>query len=391
MCTLAQFLRPSCGYVCRLIAASVAPLFAGGLFISLATAQTAQNYEIWALDQGTHTIHIYNPKLEEVGRIDMMPHGVRVPHMIHFTSDYAYAFIASTASGNVSVIRTADRAVVAVLSTGPGTHMAVVKPDDSAVIADVIGDSKVPRSGKLVEITINKQKGSFALGRSLVISEDPVFKKVADKFNDARAICHDYSADGRHAFITLGPALKDGGLVVLDTRKFVLVAAYPPSEMRVNCGTVLTRDRKHMFVNGGDREVGVWYVLNIATRKVVRQGESRGFDAHGTWATPNGREIWMVNRVTSNGIIIDAKTFKIVAELKDIGTTPDIIAMSPDSQYAFISLRGPNPVTAPHVAKGKTPGFAVVSIPQRKLIKLVQPAEGNEKSDFHGIGVRVIK
>ena len=104
--------------------------------------------------------------------------------------------------------------------------------------------------------------------------------------NDARAICHDYSADGRHAFVTLGPALKDGGLVVLDTRKFVLVAAYPPSEMRVNCGTVLTRDRKHMFLNGGDRDVGVWYVLNIATRKVVRQGESRGFDAHGTWATP---------------------------------------------------------------------------------------------------------
>ena len=40
---------------------------------------------------------------------------------------------------------------------------------------------------------------------------------------------------------------------------------------------------------------------------------------------------------------------------------------------------------------GKTPGFAVVSIPERKMIKLVQPAEGNEKSDFHGIGVRMIK
>jgi hypothetical protein len=190
--------------------------------------------------------------------------------------------------------------------------------------------------------------------------------------------------------VTLGPALKDGGLVILDTEKFALVAAYPPSEMRVNCGTVPTRDRKHIIVNGGDHDVGVWYVLDTATHKVVRQGQSRGFDAHGVWATPNGREIWMVNRGTSNGIVIDARTFEIVAELQ-IGPTPDIIAMSPDSQFAFVTLRGPNPVSMPHMAKGTTPGFAVVSIPERKMLKLVQPAQGNDKSDFHGIAVRVIK
>jgi hypothetical protein len=228
----------------------------------------------------------------------MSAHEVRVPHMIHFTSDYAYAFIASTASGDVSVIRTADRVLVSLLKTGPATHMAVVKPDDSAAIVDVIGDPKAPRSGKLVEITTDKQKGSFAIGRSLVISEDPEFKKVADKFNDARAVCHEYSADGRYAYVTLGPALKDGGLVILDTQKFALIAAYPPSEIQVNCGTVATRDRKHIIVNGGDREVGVWYVLDSTTHKVVHRGESRGFDAHGVWATPDGREIWMVNRGT---------------------------------------------------------------------------------------------
>ncbi len=99
----------------------------------------------------------------------------------------------------------------------------------------------------------------------------------------------------------------------------------------------------------------------------------------------------MVNRVTSNGIVIDPKSLEIVADLKDIGPTPDIITMSPDSQFAFISLRGPNPVSAPHVAKGTTPGFAVINIRERKLVKIVQPAQGNDKSDFHGIGVRVIR
>jgi hypothetical protein len=352
---------------------------------------SAQDYEIWALDQGTNIVHIYNSKLDQVGSIDMNAHGVRVPHMIHFTSDYAYAFIASTGSGDVSVIRTADRQVVTVLKTGPATHMAVVKPDDSAAIADVIGPAQEPRSGKLVEIKIDKQKGEFSVGRSLTIADDPLVKRAADKFSATRAICHDYSADGRLAYVTLGPALKDGGLVVLDTQKFELVAAFPVSEMRVNCGTVALPDRKHIIVNGGDHGVGVWYVLEMGTHKVVKQGESRGSDAHGTWVTPNGREIWMINRVSSNGIVLDAKTFEITAELKDIGPTPDIVAMSPDSQLAFISLRGPNPMSAHHLAKGTTPGFSVVSIPERKLLRVIEPAKGNDKSDFHGIGVRRIR
>ncbi|HEX2134902.1 MAG TPA: hypothetical protein VHG30_03220 [Microvirga sp.] len=380
--------------VAGVVAAATLAL-AGGVQASGAsgapTAPPARDYEIWALDQGTHQVHILNSKLEEVGRIDMTAHGVRVPHMIDFTPDHAYAFIASTSSGDVSVIRTADRAVVAVLKTGPGTHMAGVKPDGSAAIADVIGDPTVPRDGKLVEITIDRQNNSFSIGRTLVIAQDPLFQRSADRFKDAAAICHHFTADGRHAYVTLGPGLPDGGLLVLDTQTFSLVAAYPPDELKVNCGTMLTRDGKHMLVNGGGADTGVWYALDTATHKVVKQGETRGRDAHGVWATPDGREIWMVNRVSSNGIVIDPGTLEVVADLKDVGPTPDIIAMSPDSQFAFISLRGPNPVSAPHLAKGTTPGIAVVSIPERRLVRIVQPAQGNDRSDFHGIGVRVIR
>jgi hypothetical protein len=45
----------------------------------------------------------------------------------------------------------------------------------------------------------------------------------------------------------------------------------------------------------------------------------------------------------------------------------------------------------PHFAKGTTPGFTVVSIPDRNVLRHVQPAPSNEKSDFHGIGVRVVR
>jgi DNA-binding beta-propeller fold protein YncE len=366
-------------------------VFVAAALLAIGAAAQAQNYEIWAVDQGTATVHIYNDKLEETAKLDMTPHGVRVPHMIDFTPDGAYALIAATASANVSVVRTKDRQVVAVLPTGPASHAATVRPDGRQAIVAVIGDPKIERDGKLVEITIDPQTGKFEIGRSLTIAADPVFKEKAGKFKDIGAVCQQYTADGSQAYVTLGPAIANGGLVVLDTAAFKLAAAYPPDELKVNCGTVLTRDGKHMFVNGGDHGVGVWYAIDTATRKVVHEGTSRGEDAHGTWTTPDGKEVWMVNRLTSNAIIIDPRNFEVVAEIADVGKTPDIVAMSPDSKFAFITTRGPNPVSMPHIAKGTNPGFSVVSVADRKLVRHIEPAKGNDKSDFHGIGVRVVR
>jgi DNA-binding beta-propeller fold protein YncE len=129
----------------------------------------------------------------------------------------------------------------------------------------------------------------------------------------------------------------------------------------------------------------MFYVFDTSTHKVVHQADTRGKDAHGVWPSPDGSEIWMVNRVTSSAVVIDAETFEITAEMDFVGKTPDIIAMSPDGSHAYISLRGPEPVTI-----GETPGFAVVDIAARELIEVIQPAQGDPKSDFHGIGVRVI-
>lgn len=368
---------------------------AAALAMSVAAAGPAAaqdpSYEIWALDQGTGVVHVYGADLQEVGQIDLTAQGVKTPHMIDFNSDHSYAVIASTASGDVTIIRTEDRSVAAVLKTGPGTHMASVLPDDSAIIVDVIGAADAERDGRIVEITADFAAGRFEVGRSLTIAEDPLFQESADKFKDVGAVCHDYSRDGRHAYVTLGPGLPNGGLVILDTAEFKLVKVFGPEELKVNCGTLLTPDGRHMLVNGGSAEAGLWYAIDTSTLEVVKEGQSGGNDAHGVWATPDGSEIWMVNRVSSSGISLDAATLEQKGDLAEVGKTPDIIAMSPDGERAFISLRGPNPVTAPHVAIGETPGFAVIGIADRKLQEVVQPAEGNAQSDFHGIGVRVLR
>lgn len=348
------------------------------------------DYEIWALDQGTHTLHIFNRDLEEIDMLALSAEGVRVPHMIDFTSDHAYAFIASTGSGDVTVVRTEDREIVARLETGPRTHMAAVTPDDRAVIAAVIGSADEYRDGKLVEILIG-DNGEFTIERELVIALGPLFTESEDRFNDVAPICHQYTADSRHAYVTLGPGLADGGLVILDTKSFELVNVFPPEVLPVNCGTALTADGRHMLVNGGDGETGMWYALDVETQEVVHAASSLGLDAHGLWPTPDGREIWMVNRVTDNVVIIDPETFKIIENIEEgLGDAPDIIAISPDSERVFITLRGPNPVSAPHLAVGTTPGIAVVDVAAREQIALLAPNADEEASDFHGIGIRVI-
>lgn len=351
----------------------------------------APDYEIWAMDQGTHKVHIFNSALAEVASMDLGARGVRVPHMLEFTSDHRYAFVASPASGNVTVIRASDRAVVAQIPTGPRTHHAAVSPGDRTVLVSVIGAANVPWDGKLVEINLDLANERFTVGRQLVLADDPLFASRRAGIKDTGgAVCLGFTADGSYGYVTLGPGLDEGGVVVLDTRSFRLVEVYPPQQLDANCGTVRSSSGAHMYLVGGDRGVGAWHAADTRTHRPVRRTDSRGHDAHGSAVTPDGREYWLVNRVTSNAVVVDQRTMGVVAEIPFVGKTPDIVAISPDSRYAFITLRGPKPVTMPHLAVGETPGIAVFDVRSRAQVRLLEPVKGNEQSDFHGVAIRVL-
>lgn len=346
-------------------------------------------YEIWAMDQGTHVVHVFNPALDEIARIEMEPLGMRVPHMIEFTSDYRYAFVAAPATNNVAVIRTDDRQVIAMIPTGPRTHHAAVSPDDRTVIVSVIGAPNVPWDGKLVEIVVDTAAETFRIGRELVIADDPLFAPRRNEFLDTGgAVCLAFTEDGNAAYVTLGPGLNEGGVVVVDPHEFKLVRVFPPGQVDANCGTLLSPTGDHMYLVGGDREVGVFHAVDTHTHEPVQRTDTRGHDAHGSWMSPDGTEYWLVNRVTSNAIVVDPRTREVVDEIAFVGKTPDIVTMSPDGRYVFVTLRGPKPMTMPHVAVGETPGFAVIDRASRQIVRLVEPAQGNENSDFHGIAVR---
>ncbi len=377
----------------RLLPVSVLALMTA-LFLGACAPQDkpreVTGHEIWAVDQGTNIVHIYDDDHEQADRIDLGEHGIETPHMIDFSSDFRYAVIASTRSNDVVILRTEDREVLEVIETGPRTHMASFTPDDSRIVVDVIGSPDEFRDGKLVEIEADLNEERFSKARSLVIAEDPLFQDNAEAFNDSGPICHEYGPGGTHAFITLGPGLEDGGLVVLNTETWSLDHVAGPEELPVNCGTIPNRDRTKMVLTAGSGEVGEWYVIDTRSFEVVAQGDSRGIDAHGVWLTPDGSEFWIVNRVSDDGIVLDAESFEVIDYYDELGGTPDIMAMSPDGEHVYVSLRGPNPRSAAHVAYGETPGFSVLRRADRSLKKVVQPDGDNPDSDFHAIGVRFL-
>jgi sugar lactone lactonase YvrE len=367
---------------------------------------TAGPYEVWSLDQGTDRIHIYDDTHTQVAVIDVSPAALRsvlpgfepasgrtVPHMIDFDSAHRFAFVAATAGGATIVIDTVSREVVAVLETGPGSHMAAVTPDDRAVWVAVIG------ARELVEIPLDLTAPSpeFAIGRVLDVEE--LLATTGLTFPSASPVCHDYDAQGR-AWITLGPGMAQGGLIVVDVVSGEVVHAFDPDVVRANCGIGFSSDGRRAIANWSgtfgpdvvDGE-GEWYVVDTTSFEILQASPSGGIDAHGVRITPDGREFWQVNRGTGNGLRLDARTFSVVGTI-EAGDTPDILDFSPDGRFVYITQRGPSPLSGdPHVSRGTLAGVLVVDVATGAAVTRLDPptvtgTDGAVLNDVHGIGVR---
>ncbi|MFU8868821.1 cell surface protein [Natronococcus sp.] len=389
------------------------------------------DYEVWALDQGTDTIHVYEPgegetEFDRVECLDLHDVGVDiaadadiVPHMIDFSSDYEYAAVACTAGRRVLVFRTEDYELVGDVETGPGSHMAIFSPDDEYIHVDVIDEEAVAR------VDADLENESFEEVDRLELAEDETVQEAG--IESASPICHQFDGQGR-SIHTLGPSYHDAGVVIVDHEAFEVERAYSGDELPANCGTMPHfEDGKFYLTAGlpsdpeeGEDGVGEYYVYDVEADEIVVDGEStRGVDAHGFWFTPDGEELWVLNRETNDGVVVDPETDEVVEEIDAYGPAqsddpaerdaPDIMWTSPDGEYMFVTLRGPAPLSGdPHAATGVTPGFSVLDIESREIVDVVEPdpiddydddevqaaqegeADAPAIPDFHGLGVRVL-
>jgi DNA-binding beta-propeller fold protein YncE len=387
-------------------------------------------HEIWMLDQGTDLIHVLDERGDEIATIDVgasalaargfahEPSGAVVPHMIDFDSQHRYAFVAATAGAATIVIDTEAKEVVEVLETGPGSHMAAVTPDDSAVWVAAIGARQMVE----IEVDLDAEPVSFTVGARLDVPDllepieagnpdwQPVDPTLADPeqafaYASYSPVCHQYTVGGDgiiEAWVTLGPGWGGGGLFVLDIDTHVVTAAWNPAEVKANCGVGVSPDGEHVVANwsgevvpGADTE-GEWYVFDAATKELLLTESARGLDAHGVRFSPDGKRLWAVNRNSDNALIIDTRTFKVVRDVEDVADTPDILDFSPDGRLVYISQRGPHPVSgAVHAAQGDQPGVAVVHAASGRTLRVFEPdtvtdGEGQVLNDIHGLGIRPI-
>jgi DNA-binding beta-propeller fold protein YncE len=188
--------------------------------------------------------------------------------------------------------------------------------------------------------------------------------------------------------------LFNGGLAVVDLDRWEVVSGWGRDQIAQHgCGFATSPDRNELYVTAGDMQSSWLYVVDVSGTepRLVRTHNlsQTGQDAHGVAVDAERGELWVAHRVSSNVTIHPLATIKdsshAYTTLAFVGKTPDLIALSPRGDRAYISLRGPKPApTIPHATVGETPGVAVIDVIGRRLIEVVKLGN-QETGDFHGI------
>lgn len=441
-------LRPGClsgrsAPLRMLGACTLAAVFAGTL-----VASGEDRYEVWAIDQSNTpglsyggTIYIWDGHdLENLQRarapiaerIDLGADAAALcfartganpvrPHMIAVNASQTHAIVSFVASGHVLFIDAATRTPVECVRTSVGAggarqvHFAIPSPDETYV-------SVANQNGKLFErINTNYATNSFQLdagaGINLATCVTPNGLPCQDAAlrPDNAPICPIIDSTSQYTFVTL----RGGGLFVVDSKAspMQIVAEYDRAVVHGN-GCLGAEVPGKMYVDsGGGTGTNVFeadlYAFplggfsagnppNVPAPRVVFSEDVEDADAHGATLTKHLNYLWVADRGRNFLWVVDTVLDEIVNRIPLAGAvsadpTPDLLALSPNGSHAFMSLRGPNPLTAdPHVSTGSTPGVGVLKVLEGgrdARFEAVVPVTnidgaGVERADVHAMTIR---
>lgn len=350
---------------------------------SSAQPKPPASYEIWVTNQAKDSVQIIDgPTLKVVAEIPIDNDGQSAtskPHTISFSPDGRYAYVANVGvkrnTRNVTIIRAADRKVMAMIPAGPGAHMVLSSPNGSRSFVANAGGSSI------TEILTDTAEGSFKPGRTFTIEGKDGAR--------SRPTCLAFSSDGEKLYVThAGNPKADpstaGFLVVLDVTsgRELLRIMNLDSE---TCGLERTQDgRKIYFTIGG--AVNQFGILDTTTNKIIKQTATGGDDPHGLRITPGGHLVWITNRMSGHLTVLNTTTGIHFKTYFKVGDKPDLLDFSPDGSRVFITLRGQPATIMPNGAFGSEPGLLVFDAETGTALSKI--ALGG---DPHGIAVRTIK
>jgi hypothetical protein len=409
------------------------------------------SYEVWLIDQedryeaGGGTLHIFDGGALAADAATAVPETIDLsgevasfcrertgatplrPHMLVFNggddrrpSGSRYAVIAFLASGHVAFIDADERSPVGCIDVGVQAHAAWPTPDGRhLIVANQNGK-------KLMRIATDYANERFTLDDSATLDlagcttpsgaacQDPALRP------DNAPICPRTTSDGRFTFVTL----RGGGMFVVDHNQtpMQIVAEYDRAHVDDNgCGEMEAGGR--MYVNSGagwtsppvpgDEPYGHdVYSFRLKRFSAVpattpnrprpkqvytRDAPGATVDAHAVARTELGF-LWWGDRIQNDVTVVDAHSGRVVSrfglegELSD-DPAPDLFDLSPDGDYMFASLRGPNPSSG-HEAYGSTPGVGVIEVSLGgllgRLIGVARVGSIRGTPDPHAVRVRTL-
>ena len=417
-----------------------------------ATALTsgARTYEVWAIDQSNSpgktyggTLYVWNgPDLEQANaaaaaraeKIDLGGAAAALcfaktganpvrPHMLAVNSSQTHAIVSFVASGHVLFLDAATREPIDCIRTSIGAggarqvHFAIPSPDEAYV-------SVANQNGKLFErINTDYSTNTFVLDTAATIdlanctTPNGVPCQFAGRPDNA-PICPIIDSTSRYTFVTL----RGGGLFVVDgtATPMQIVAEYDTSSVLGN-GCLGAEVPGKMYIDSGGGTAANLYQAdlyafpvsgfspanppNTPAPALVLREDVDDADAHGAALTKHEKYLWVADRGRNFFFVVDTTTDEIVNRIPLVTAfapdpTPDLVAISPNGSHAFMSLRGPNPLTAdPHVSTGSTPGVGVLKVlssGRDARFEAVAPvtnvdAAGIERADVHAMTIRIVR
>lgn len=412
-------------------------------------ARADQGYEVWAIDQSNSfgktyggTLYIYDGKALERGHQAALASAEKIdlgdvpaayclartganpvrPHMIAMNSAQSHAIISFVASGHVLILNATTRTPVDCIRTSIGAggarqvHFAIPAPDGTYIAV-------ANQNGKLFErIDTDYTTDTFvlntAVGIDLANCTTPNGQpcQAPGLRPDNAPICPIVESTSQYVFVTL----RGGGLFVVDAKAnpMRIVAEYDNDTVHPNgCLGAQVGDKMYVDSGGGTSshlygaDVYAFPVTgyspsnppNVPAPRVILSDTSEEADAHGATLTKHARYLWVADRGRNFIWTIDTATDTVASIIPLAGPlsadpTPDLLMTSPNGSHVFMSLRGPNPLTAdPHVSTGSTPGVGVIKVTASGRggnVEAIAPASnidqnGIERADVHALTIRL--
>jgi DNA-binding beta-propeller fold protein YncE len=421
----------------------------GLLAASLSNAMAKPSYEVWAIDQSNSsgkayggTLYIYDGADLERGHAaaDAVPEKIDLggaaaalclaktganpvrPHMLAINARQNRAIVSFVASGHVVILDAAARTPVECIRTSVGAggarqvHFAIPSPDETYIAV-------ANQNGKLFErINTDYANDSYTLDTAAGIdlanctTPNGAPCQSAALRPDNAPICPIIESSSRYTFVTL----RGGGLFVVDAKQtpMKIVAEYDTATVHPN-GCLGAQVGSKMYVDSGGGTASHLFGAdiyafpvsgfsptnppNIPLPRVVLSDTAAEADAHGATLTKHQRQLWVADRGRNFIWVIDTASDQLVNLIPLAGAlsadpTPDLLATSPNGSHVFMSLRGPNPLTAdPHVSTGTMPGVGVIKVLEGGRGGVFEglarasnvDAAGVERADVHALSIRV--